>query len=222
MSIRRRGFLGSLGTASVAAALPLTSAAARLPASAPVPVGDTWDMTWADRVKGKNRAVFDSPGFSNGEAVFRAVMWSHNYKEVYGTNPQDMSAVLVIRAEGISLAMNDEFWKKYAIGKRNKLKDGKGGWYDHNPIASTPPGVPPQFADASIPKFIAGGGTVLACHVAFKGGVVSVVQKEDKLKDDEAEKLARTYLLPGVILQPSGVFAVLRAQEAGCHYILAS
>src|SRR5207253_6458039 len=66
MSIRRREFLGSLGTASVAAVLPLSSATA----ASPAPVTDTWDMTWVDRVKGKYRAVFDSPDVSNGEALF--------------------------------------------------------------------------------------------------------------------------------------------------------
>jgi intracellular sulfur oxidation DsrE/DsrF family protein len=34
--------------------------------------------------------------------------------------------------------------------------------------------------------------------------------------------MALKHLLPGVTLQPSGVFAVLRAQEAGCQYLLAS
>jgi hypothetical protein len=29
-------------------------------------------------------------------------------------------------------------------------------------------------------------------------------------------------MVPGVILQPSGVFAAVRAQEAGCHYVRAS
>ena len=216
MTIRRREFLGSLGTASVAAALPRTAAAPVL-----APVGDTWDMAWAERVKGKYRAVFDSPGFSNGEALFRAVCWSQDYKTVYGTNPQDMSAVLVIRHEGIWLAMNDAFWKKYPVGKSNKLKNDKGGWFDRNPIASTSPGAPPDFADMNIPKFISNGGIVLGCNLAFKG-VVALVKKENKLQDAEAEKLARTYLIPGVILQPSGVFAVLHAQQAGCHYILAS
>jgi intracellular sulfur oxidation DsrE/DsrF family protein len=34
--------------------------------------------------------------------------------------------------------------------------------------------------------------------------------------------MALHHVVPGVILQPSGVFGVLRAQEAGCNYILAS
>lgn len=29
-------------------------------------------------------------------------------------------------------------------------------------------------------------------------------------------------MIPGVILQPNGIFAVLRAQEAGCHFAAAS
>ena len=35
-------------------------------------------------------------------------------------------------------------------------------------------------------------------------------------------KQAIAYLVPGVILQPSGVFAAIRAQEAGATYLRAS
>ena len=37
-----------------------------------------------------------------------------------------------------------------------------------------------------------------------------------------ARKQAIGYLVPGVILQPSGVFAAIRAQEAGATYLRAS
>lgn len=74
----------------------------------------------------------------------------------------------------------------------------------------------------NIPSFLASGNIVLACHLAF-GAVVNLVRKTDKLStDEEAEKKAMTFVVPGVIMQPSGVFAALRAQEAGCSYILAS
>src|SRR5256885_2389403 len=99
MRIQRRDFLTSLGAVSISAALPMPVQA------------DTWDVTWIDRLKGSHRAIFDSPAFSEGEALYRAVFWSRNYKEVYGTPAQDMSGVLVIRAEGIWLAMNDAYWK---------------------------------------------------------------------------------------------------------------
>src|SRR5262245_50213921 len=220
MSIRRREFLSSFGAASFAAALPLTKG--EVDALAAPPTADSpWDVTWVDRIKGKYRAVFDSPGFSDGAALFRSFIWARQYKDVYGSTPAEMSTVLVIRHTGIVLAMNNEFWETYGIGKRKKLKDEKNKFLTRNPIAAVAPGTPAQFADMTIPKFIEGGGIVLACNMAFMDPV-SIVEKQEKLKHDEAEKKARTYLLPGVILQPSGVFAVLRAQEAGCNYILGS
>ena len=46
------------------------------------------------------------------------------------------------------------------------------------------------------------------------------------MNDEHWKRYARTralsLLIPGVTLQPSGVFAALRAQEAGCRYLLAS
>jgi hypothetical protein len=42
------------------------------------------------------------------------------------------------------------------------------------------------------------------------------------VNDADARKQAIAALVPGVILQPSGVFAALRAQEAGCLYLRAS
>ena len=60
-----------------------------------------------------------------------------------------------------------------------------------------------------------------ACNLAF-GDVVGSFMKAEKLKQNEARKRALAQLMPGVILQPSGVFAALRAQAGGCHYILAS
>ena len=213
MPITRRDFLGSFGAASIAAAVPPGAAEA----STRLPLNEAWDTTWVERVKGKYRAVFDSPGFSDGAALFRAAVWSRDYKEVYGTAAADMSAVLVVRHQGIWLAMNDDFWRKYSVGKRQKFKDDKKQWYERNPIASVS-GSP---MDIDISKFIKEGNIVLACHLAF-GQVVERVRKENPSAKEDPETVARAYLLPGVILQPSGVFAALRAQEAGCHYILAS
>src|SRR5579871_2830239 len=219
MPVTRRDFLTTFGAASATPFLlrSETAEAAALPSTA---VNQAWDMSWVERVKGKYRAVFDSPGFSDGAGLFRAAIWKRQYKEVFGTTPADMTAVLVVRHQAIWLAVNDDFWRKYNVGKRQKFKDDKKQWYDHNPIAVTPTGTPSEF-DVNISKFIAEGNIVLACNLAF-GSVISLVRQEEKVPQEEAEKTARGYLLPGVILQPSGVFATLHAQEAGCRYILAS
>jgi hypothetical protein len=225
MSTPRRDFLGWLGASTVLAAAGSPLRATPRPATPgpALPVSSDWDMSWVDRLKGKHRAVFDSPAVSEGDALFRAVMWRNQNKEVYGTDPADMSAVIVIRHVAIPLAMNDAYWEKYRIGKDVKLKDPKTNkWTTVNPIRVTPPDTPPRWADFSLERFMAQGGTVLACNLAF-GEVVSRVRKEEKLKTrDEAVARAKEMLIPGIILQPSGVFAVLRAQEAGCSYIMAS
>ena len=218
MEIQRRAFLGTVGVGALAASLEAQASAA--PAAA---AGGKWDVSWTDRLTKKHRAVFDSTMFAGGAGLFRALVWKHENKEVYGTPPEDMNAVLVIRGEAVWLAMNDAFWKTYGVGEAQGFKAREPGKFrTTNPVASTPAGAPPDFADANIPKFTAAGDIVLACHRAF-GEVVDLVKKVDKLAtDEEAEAKALTFLLPGVVMSPSGVFATLRAQEAGCHYILAS
>jgi intracellular sulfur oxidation DsrE/DsrF family protein len=61
----------------------------------------------------------------------------------------------------------------------------------------------------------------LACNIAFDD-CVRTVKSKDRVSDDEARKGALACLVPGVVLQPSGVFAAIRAQEAGCIYLRAS
>lgn len=218
---RRRDFLRMLGAggALTAAGIPAPLFAAE-PGNRPV--SDKWDMSWADRVNGKVRAVFDSPAPASGAALFRAQLWRDEYHDVYGGTPADTTAVIVFRHEAIPLVMNDAFWARFDIGKELKLRDDKGKkWARSNPIASAPAGTPAAYVNYNVPAFVGAGGIVLACNLAF-GDMVDRFQKADKLSADAARTAALAHLLPGVILQPSGGFAVLRAQQAGCAYLLAS
>jgi hypothetical protein len=231
----RRDFLARLGlgaaAAAAGAALPASLSAAERAGSRgaaadghPAALPDTpWDMTWTDRVTGKFRAVFDSPALSEGDGVFRALVWRAHHREVYGTAPEELSAVLVVRHAAIPLVMDDAFWQRFRIGKAEKFKNpATKKWWEANPVRVTPPDVPAKWADFNLEHFIATGGIVLACNMAFGSWVVSRFQAADKLDHAAAVQRAKEHLLPGVVLQPSGVFAALRAQEAGCHYLLAS
>ncbi len=225
MKTKRRDFLSWLGGSSLLTVAASSVVPRGLHAGGrahPAPLDDKFDLTWADRVTGKFRAVFDSPEISEGAGLFRSIVWCDEYKAVYGTARSEMSPVLVIRHEGIELAMNDEYWKRFKIGKETKLKTPEGKkWAEANPVGVPTPGGPPKFARYNIVNFIEDGGTVLACNLAF-GDVVDRFKKDNKSDTAAARKSAIEHMIPGVILQPSGVFAVLRAQEAGCHYILAS
>ena len=61
----------------------------------------------------------------------------------------------------------------------------------------------------------------LACDLALQD-MVGIIQSTDKVTEAVAKEQAKNWLVPGVILQPSGVFAVLRAQQAQALYIRAS
>lgn len=220
----RRQFLGYVGGATVgAASLPALPSLARAATGRehPQPVESKWDVSWAERVTGQHRAVFDSPEASEGAALFRAVAWCDHYKEVYGVERKDMSAVVVFRHTAIDLVMDDEHWKRFKVGKSLKIKNENGKWSEVNPISARSVGDDPKKTKYKLERFLADGGIVLGCSWAFNF-VVQQYQEKGKLEHEAAEAQARAHLLSGVILQPNGIFAALRAQEAGCQYILAS
>ncbi len=224
MSTPRRRFIGWVGTSAlVAAGGPLAALEPPTrPGRSASPLDDTWDMGWVDRITGKYRAVFDSPELSEGAALWRASMWRDQYKEVYGVEAAEMTPVLVIRHGAISMAMDDGYWAEFRIGKEEKLKNQTTKkWEVANPFRVNPPGTPERYATYSLEGFLGSGGIVLACNLAFQQ-VVWNYRQAGKLSREEATARAKEHLIPGVILQPSGVFASLRAQEAGCGYILAS
>lgn len=186
------------------------------------PVADVWDMSWTNRVTGKYKAVFDSPESAGGAAIYRAVSWCEQYKEVYGATRAEMTPVVVLRHNGLYLAMKDEFWALADAGKELKERDEKGRkWARANPVGAAAAAANPSQAKFSLANFIADGGIALACAWSF-GGAASILGKKEKLDQAAARARAKELLIPGVILQPNGIFAALRAQEAGCSYIIAS
>jgi len=222
MSIPRRNFLSWLGASGVyaAAGRPAAARAADVPLRA---IDPAWDMSWTDRLNGKYRAVFDSPSVSEGGAIVRAGLWRDQHAQVYGTAAAELNAVVVVRHAGIPLAMDNAYWDAYQVGKALKLKDDSGRkWLTANPVGGgTGSGDQGGFAKYMLPRFLASGGIVLACNLAF-GEIIAEIQKHDKVSRDEATKRAHAHLIPGIILQPSGIFAVLRAEEMGCNYIMGS
>lgn len=225
MSNARRRFLGWLGGSTLISATGLARRADAQPVNSddhPAPLADTFDMTWTDRVNGKYRAVFDSPSHSDGAALFRAVAWCDMYKDVYGAERSEMSPVVVFRHAAMPMIMSNAYWERYEVGKSLKMRNEKGEkWAKANPLSTGGAELTPQAAKYKIETFLANGGIVLACNWAF-GGIVYNVRQKEKLEQAAARARALELMLPGVILQPNGIFAALRAQEAGCKYVIAS
>ncbi len=183
-----------------------------------------WDTSWTKKLTGKHKVLFDVPGANGGAGVFRAGLWARQYTDVFKTTPADLSPVIVLRHEGIVLAMQQTFWDTYSVGKRSKIKDGNDKKTTHNPVLAKPlaEGEKPRPFDAlMLEQQIARGVVVLACNMAF-GLCVATVMKADKLDAAPASEKAKSMIIPGIILQPSGIFANVLAQQSGCVFIAAS
>jgi hypothetical protein len=186
--------------------------------------GQQWDLSWTKRITGKRKTVFDVPGIESGLGVWRASIWGRQYMDVLGVKPNELTTVLVLRHDAIALAMQQSYWDKYGTGKAKEVTHPLTQQpTDRNPVllSSSRGEVPEQFDGVMLDKFIARGGIALGCNLAFQK-CVDTVQSKDSVGAEEARKRAIAMLVPGVILQPSGVFAATLAQESGCTYLRAS
>ena len=182
-----------------------------------------WDLSWTSKLNTKHKAVFDCTEPESGNGIWRSWAWTRQNTEVLKLAKSDIIPVIVMRHNAIVLAMQQAYWDKYGAGFKKKVTDPMTNQpTNKNPaLLDEKDGVPAPYDSAGLHKQIANGAIALGCSVAFEE-CIETVKKADGVSEDEAKKRAMSYLVPGVILQPSGVFAAIHAQEAGALYIKAS
>lgn len=226
-STPRRQFVGRvLGGAAAIAAAPLVSlsdaaAQAQSPSTGSAPQQDAWDMSWVNRVKGEHRMVFDSPEISDGLGMSQVRSWMSANAEVYGVKDDQMTAVLVIRHAGVPMVMADSWWDKYELGKQYTLKDPTTGEEARrNPYINYKEGdrFVTTWPDAGLDTLIGRGVIVLACHLALRNRASGFARRDGRPAAEVYAEM-RASLVPGVTVMPNGIFAVGRAQQAGCGFI---
>ena len=220
----RRTFLGRL--LAGAAAVTVAPAIRPLHAEEPEPLVNQspWDDSWVRRITARHRQVFDAPEIAEGTVLHQARTWIQGYRDLYGTTDADHSAVLVIRHSAMPIVLPDALWDRWRLGKEFKLKDPTTGKEARrNPFLNGQRGdrYALTWPDGGLDHLLARGAIVLACHLALRRWVGRLAQ-DDGIERTEADARLRGMLVPGVIVQPSGIFAVTRAQEAGCQYIRAT
>jgi hypothetical protein len=229
MSSNRREFIEKLGATAMLGAIPWAgmpwSTAAGIPAPAPSGAAEEFDLTWVNRLKGKkHKAVMDCAEVESGYGLWRANFVGAQYQEFMGAKPADIGTVLVLRHNALVLGFKQDLWDSVGIAKDHSVTHPLTlQSSDRNPalLSSTRNEIPANFDAFALPNFIQRGGIVLACNAALGFFAAGMAQKLG-ITADEARKRAIAAFVPGVILQPSGVFACVRAQEEGCQYVRAS
>jgi hypothetical protein len=193
------------------------------PSSASSNAAEEWDVSWPSRITGKHKALFDVAEVESGYGVWRTAAWAAQYRDVMKVPVAQLSPVLVLRHNAIALAMQQSFWDKYGVAKAYGVTHPLTMQpTDRNPsLLDEKDGIPAPWDQLGLHKQLARGVVVLACNLALQD-IVETVKKQDGLSDEAARTVTVGGLIPGVILQPSGVFAAVRAQEAGCAYVRAS
>ena len=241
---QRREFLGQIAVSAIALAgtacvTPATAgqSSATAPAPSATPIGTVtpppapatpvhWDDSWFARITAKHKAVFDSPQIDDGLVLSNASGFIRGMREAAGAGENDVQAVVVMRHAGIPMVLNDAMWAKYEIGKDRKIKDySTDKWATRNPFFAPTPsangGARPASSarpQATLSWLGANGHILLGCDLATRGFAGQIAEKtktDSRLVYEEF----KANLVPGVILQPTGVYAAHRAQEAGCSYI---
>jgi intracellular sulfur oxidation DsrE/DsrF family protein len=181
-----------------------------------------WDMSWVDELKrAQYRAVFDSTSLSDGAALDLAADIQNAFKEVYGSD--DVARmVIVMRQLGQVMAFNDDLWNRYSIGDERKVNDPRTKQpARRNPYLRVTAGEESWASDSKLESLRARGAIFLVCNRASMNWAKSAADRTgtdvEKVRDD-----VRKGLVPGATLMPTGVFSLVRAQNAGCAYMRGS
>ena len=225
----RRGFLGQAAAMAIAPAIlgkPFGFAGGDTGESAETAAGGmsgarsraAWDMSWVDGLAGaKHKAVFDATQITNGLSLGHVDLYLRGYREVYGVEERDVRAVLVIRHEAVPMFLNDAFWAKYRLGQTLRITDpSTGASAVRNPFSAQGAKAVPEWN--TIQQLRARGVAVLGCATALRS-VAGLMAAQTGQAASVVEAEAMTSLVTGVVIMPSGIFAILRAQEAGCGYV---
>jgi intracellular sulfur oxidation DsrE/DsrF family protein len=214
----RRNFLQNLAAGSAALvagswATAQTAQAKATPRSSPV--ATVADDDWLDRIHGTHRQIFDIVEPNSGLGAAYAMNYLTSFQEAHDISDDDICAVTVFRHNAYVLTMTDMMWEKYKLGE----------FFDITDPTTDAPAVRNIFRD-NIPlqpgltyeTMVSEKGVIVcACNIALS--VYSMLTAPNAgVSAEEAKAEWTENILDGIVLVPSGVYAVNRAQEHGCTY----
>ena len=212
----RREFLGRVGLLALAASVPASAAGAfaapRLPAAS-----SPWDMSWVDRIAPAPYKVVIDATKIGGDSLYTALDIMDTFHEVYDSPDDQTRVVIVMRHYAAAMGLSDALWNRYAIGEERSVTDpDTKAPAKHNIFLRASPNAKEKWETSSkIEPLVARGMTILVCNRAAMNLASTLAKKANK-PVEEVQADVRAGLVPGAILMPNGIFALIRAQNAGC------
>lgn len=222
LSPDRRSFLARLATGS--AAVAAGGVFARL-GIAPAQAAEVqhaehspeFSEAWLNKLTGKHRQFFDITSVNSGWALAFAMNFLNSNNETYKLADKDLSAVVGLRHFAAPMAFTDEIWARYKLGETLGIMDpATKAPAVRNFVFQSHAGDLP-FPGMALDKLMPRGVQVTCCNVALTA-LSGMTSTNAGVSPTAARSEWIQHLIPGVVLVPSGVLAVNRAQEKGCTY----
>jgi intracellular sulfur oxidation DsrE/DsrF family protein len=182
------------------------------------PQQSNWDTSWLDRLaKARYRVVFNANAIDDGGAFSHTSTFFDQYHEVHNTADAETLPVVVFRRLGTPMALNDHLWDRYELGKETKTDDPDTGaaarrnvfWRAGRSAGNTA---------TKIETLHKRGMISLVCNISL-GSMGRRFAEQANRNVEEVQQEVRTNLVPGAIIVPSGIYALIRAQNAGCAFM---
>jgi hypothetical protein len=210
---KRRGFLAQLGVVAAAMALDPDEMRAAREGQGTGP----WDTSWLDRLAtAQYRVVFNASEISDGAAMDYAAAFLDGFHEAHDTTDKQTRPVIVFRRLGTPMAFNDAVWDRYAVGEDLKINDSATKAPARRNIFWK--AAPGHDASTKIETLNGRGLISLVCSIAANNWASGFAKKANR-DVEEVRRDVRGNLVPGAILVPSGIYALIRAQNAGCAFM---
>jgi intracellular sulfur oxidation DsrE/DsrF family protein len=211
----RREFLGQLSMLGAVLAVD----ADELEASS-IRQESAWDTSWIDKLAtAQYRVVFNGSEIADGTVLSHAAGFLADFHEVHGTRDTQTRPVIVFRRGGTPIAFNDTIWNRYALGEQLKIDDpATNARAKRNVFWKPRPGASPESVDSKLESLHQRGLISLVCNIAVRNWAAGLAEKARR-DPEEVRAEVRANLVPGAILVPSGVYGLIRAQNAGCAYM---
>jgi hypothetical protein len=204
----RRGFFARLSGALAIGFSGLVPT----PASAQTIEAASDGLDWPGKLTGRHRQVVDAYNVNAGFPLsFAYTFLAPN------AAPGAATAVVVLRAGALPIALNHAMWAKYKIGDAFKIEDPETKAPAlKNPFLKPKAGVLSK--DEMAVDWLLAKGTIFgACDMALHSQSKKLAGNAGVSADEAAREWAAN-VVPGITIIPSGTWGVNRAQEAGCTY----
>jgi len=197
----RRDFLAMLGAVTAMATVDADERAA-------APGAGPWDTSWLDALaSAQYRVVFNAEDIADGAAMAYAEAFLNDFHQTHGTTDAQTRPVIVFRRLGTPMALDDVMWDRYGVGEDSRITDGR-----------TRAAAKRNIYKKQIEERRARGLICLLCNIALGNWSARAAKRTNKKPEDVIAE-AKANLVPGTILVPSGIYALIRAQNAGCAFM---